>query len=122
MSAEDLAKRPLEDLTEEYNARLYGPSTDDNLDRTHDLLQAIQLKRADHGSRIDALERKVANQRAYIVMLGVTAFTALSVAHYGREAVASWTPAVLGLIFAYGLVMAFRGWRRRSALKRKLGF
>lgn len=118
---ESLMKRNLDDLVEEYNLRLYGPSSDENLDCVEELLVAIEAKRAaDLPRRVDRLERRLRDHQAYLVVIGILAVGQSFVSAYGRETVMSWTPIVIGIFFVWISVRLARDFFRRRTLKRKL--
>lgn len=117
---QDLLKRDIKDLVREYNVRLYGPSTEDNLDRTYELGQVIQMKRADLQARLTVVERQLADCRAYIVIVGVLGMVQVLVSAYGRETVVQWLPWALAIYAVVAAVAVLRNCVRNARLKRRL--
>lgn len=116
-----LQKRGLDDLIEEFNIRLYGPSTDENLDRVEELRIAIESKRkSDLQGRVAQLERRLQEHQSYLIIIGIIAVVQAFVSTYGRDAVKAWTPLVAGVIFVWFVIVQARAYFRRRALKRSL--
>lgn len=107
--------RSLADLTEEYTDRLWGSSSDENMERLEELGAEIELRRSNVRKRIDQLEKKVADLQSVLVCVAVFAVLQALVSFHGREAVAAWSPVffvVVALVMAYRAVASYRKRRK----------
>lgn len=110
------AGRSLDDLTEEYNARLWwGKDTDENLDLVEALGNEIKARRSNLSQRVDQLERRVESQQFILIIIGMWAVWSLFTAAYGKEAMAAWSPVVL----VAGVIWFLYSWVRRYFRTRK---